>query len=553
MHRILTYLNSENEPARRDLLVLALLFGFAFFQFLGSFPLIEPDEARYAEIPREMLEQGDFVTPFLNYVKYFEKPPLHYWLNALAMSLFGKNEFAVRFPGALCGLLTVLATYHAGRKLFGRKSGFFAALILGSASGFLVQGRINFTDMTLTFCMSAALGSFLLASRENEPRSSLYYHLFYLFSALAVLAKGLIGIVLPGGILFLFILVTRRWRLLKEMRLPTGLLIFSLVAVPWFVLVCQRNEEFFQFFFIHEHFQRFLTKVHSRYEPFWYFIPILLLTMLPWSCFLPQTVVRSWKQRKEEGGDVLLYLLIWAGFIFLFFSKSNSKLIPYILPIFMPLALLTAEYFRDLLDKAHLPRRTGMLVGTLFCLAGGVAAGYPHVNANPAVSPVGGIFLGGAFLWGGILIIITSYRTNLQHLFIALTGSGLLVALAVPHTVLPTLAQKRGSSRELCRMVKSVAGPDTLVVSVGYEQGLPFYSERRVILAGGRTELDFGSRIGDQSAWFITKEQLPALWDSGQHLVVLIKQKDYDQLASAVTIPSRIIARDRRRLLISNR
>src|SRR5665647_433260 len=368
MQHIVTFFTARFNSARQDLVFLTMVFGTAFFQFLGKFPLMEPDEGRYSEIPREMLESGDFVTPMLNYVKYFEKPPLHYWLNALSISIFGENEFATRFPGALSGLLTVLFTYHVGRKLFGRRAGLMAALILGSSTGFLVQGRMNLTDMTLTFCMTVSIGCFLLASRPDERNKNCYYYMFYLFAALAVLAKGLIGLVLPGGIIVLYMFSCRRWSLLKEMKLLPGILLFLAVAAPWFVLVSLRNPEFAQFFFIHEHFQRFLSKVHGRYQPIWFFIPILLLTMLPWSFFVPQAVIRAWRERKEKGGDLLVYLILWACFIFLFFSKSNSKLIPYILPVFPPLALLVGLLFNRALDDDALPRRTGMLVAAILCI-----------------------------------------------------------------------------------------------------------------------------------------------------------------------------------------
>ena len=167
------FLADRNGKPRFDLALLLIVLSVPFFLLLGRLPLIEPDEGRYAEIPREMLLHGDFITPCLNYVKYFEKPPLHYWLNAISMSLFGENEFAARFPGTLLGLATVLLTYHVGRRLFDRRAGLFAALVLGSSAGFLVQARLNFTDMTLTFCLSAALGCFALASREEEPRQGL--------------------------------------------------------------------------------------------------------------------------------------------------------------------------------------------------------------------------------------------------------------------------------------------------------------------------------------------------------------------------------------------
>ena len=137
----------------RDLLILAVILGIPFFQYLGGLPLIDPDEGRYAEIPREMLQSGDLVTPTLNYVKYFEKPPLLYWINSASLKIFGQNEFAARFPSALCGLLTVLATYIIARHLYGRRAALISALVLGTSAGFVLQSRMILTDMLLTFCL----------------------------------------------------------------------------------------------------------------------------------------------------------------------------------------------------------------------------------------------------------------------------------------------------------------------------------------------------------------------------------------------------------------
>src|SRR6185369_1055185 len=158
MQRIVSFFTARISPALKDLAFLGVIFGIAFFQVLGKFPLMEPDEGRYSEIPREMLERGDFITPTLNYVKYFEKPPLHYWMNAFSTLVFGQNAFAARFSGALFGVLGVLVTYHLGRQLFGRRAGVLSAVVLGTSVGVLVQGRINITDTTLTFFMVVALG-----------------------------------------------------------------------------------------------------------------------------------------------------------------------------------------------------------------------------------------------------------------------------------------------------------------------------------------------------------------------------------------------------------
>src|SRR6185369_2306622 len=237
-------------------------------------------------------ERGDLITPTLNHVKYFEKPPLLYWINAASLKLFGQTELAARLPSALCGLLTVLATYIIARRLFERRTALISALILGTSAGFVLQSRIILTDMLLTFCLTAALGAFVVAAQREGRRSrALPWYLFYLFCALATLAKGLIGIVFPAGIIFFYLLLSRRWRLLTEMRLGTGLLLFLAVAAPWFVVVSLRNPEFAYFFFIHEHFERFTSTVHGRYQPFWFFVPVLLGTMLPWAFFIPGALI----------------------------------------------------------------------------------------------------------------------------------------------------------------------------------------------------------------------------------------------------------------------
>lgn len=553
MTSILKFITDTAGSARRDLTVLFLVFGTAFFQFLGRFPLMEPDEGRYVEIPREMLERGDFVTPFLDYVKYFEKPPLHYWLNAVSMSIFGQNEFAARFAGTLCGLLTVLVAYHVGRKLFGRREGMLAAMVLGSSTGFLVQSRINFTDMTLTFCMSAALGFFLVASRPEERRKGLYYYLFYYFAALAVLAKGLIGLVLPGAVIFLYLLVCRRWSLLKEMRLFTGILLFLSVAAPWFILVSLRNPEFARFFFIHEHFERFLTKVHGRYQPFWFFVPILLLTMLPWSFFVPQGVIRAWRERKASGEDAQLFLVIWALFIFLFFSKSNSKLIPYILPVFMPLALLAGNLFSRVFDGEKLPRRTAMLLAAVLCIVGCGGMVYPSVASKPDLSVAGGLVVGLLFLAEGVLAFWFAQKGDSQRLFLSLCAGGLLLAVVGPHFFYERISEKRASSKALCLLVKDLAGPDTVVASFSIEQGLPFYAKRRVVVVGGTGELEFGSKQGDQSDWFMDTARFVKEWDSPRHVIALLRPYELEDLKGRVSTPPKILGRDKRKVLIANR
>lgn len=494
MNRIISFLSDRTGTLRRDLSILTITFGILCFQFLWHFPLMDPDEGRYSEIPREMLERCDFITPTLNYVKYFEKPPLLYWLNAASFSVFGQNEFAARFPCALAGLLTILFTYWLGRELFGRRIGVLAAVFMGASGGFIALARITLTDMPLTLCMTLALGSFILAVRDSGERKSTYYYLFYIGAALAVLAKGLIGILFPGAIIFLFMLLRKRWNLLREMRLLTGIPLFFLVAAPWFVLVSMKNPEFARFFFIHEHFERFLTKVHGRYQPFWFFFAILFALMLPWSWFIPAALRDAWRNRKSAQGETITWLAIWALFIFAFFTKSSSKLVPYILPVIPPLALLIAHHFDSAVER-------------------------------------GAVFR-------GRFIAISSVVT-------------IAVAVIASFIVYGNLSEKK-TSKLLAMKVKELAGPQDMIASFGYDQTMPFYTARRTVVIGGMGELEFGSQQGDHSDWFISHERFMQIWESERKVFLVLRVKEIEKSAKNWKVAPRIIIQNRRDALVTN-
>ena len=251
---------TDTSRAWRDALLLAVLLAVFFGFELGGRALWHPDEGRYSEIPRAMVASGDYVTPRLNGVKYFEKPALFYWMQAGSIKLFGVNEWALRLWPALLALAGCLAVYGAGRKLFGRRAGLIAAIVLATSPLYYLLARIITLDMAVSVLLTGALLSFLLGVREPPGRTrSLYLYAFYALCAAATLTKGLIGIVIPAMVIGAWIVLLWDWRLLRAIHLPTGLLLFFVLAAPWHVLAARANPEFAQFYFIHEHFQRYLT------------------------------------------------------------------------------------------------------------------------------------------------------------------------------------------------------------------------------------------------------------------------------------------------------
>ncbi len=550
---VITDFFQKREASHRvDVLVLLILFGVALFQSLGRLPLIEPDEGRYAEIPREMLEHNDFLTPRLNYVKYFEKPPLYYWLNCISFSLFGQNEFAARFFSALSALLGILLTYQIGRAVFGRREGLLAAMVLGTSMGYLVQGRLNTTDMALSLFMTATLGFFLLASGQDAHRRTLYFYLSCACAALAVLTKGPIGIILPGAIIALYLAAGNRWSSLRVIPRARGIAIFLLLSAPWFILVSIRNPEFPRFFFVTMHLQRFLAP-DEHFQPLWFFIPILLGFMFPWSCFLPAAASRFWNGRGENGAACRSFLWLWLIVIFCFFSLSRSKLVTYILPSFPAVALLVGHGLSGACDgNFKIIRRQAYAVCLLLIIGAIGIALYPMLVATPRIALHHCAVIGMLLLAEGLLCLTAARRGDTVKLVMVLCAMSYILGIVAPPGAFEILASEK-SEKKLGLLVRERASPEALVASYGwYDQDLPFYTQRRIAVVGTRGELAFGSRQERGSAWFPSYGEFSRLWDSGRPIFLLIKRRDMPLFDKSVKAPIRVLGREAKNVLITN-
>src|ERR1700761_415940 len=303
---------------RTTLLLLVLALAVIWFVPLGWRHLLPSDEGRYAEMAREMFTTGDWITPRYNGYKYFEKPPLQTWANALTFLWFGVGEWQARLYTALTGFAGVLLVGYTGARVFNVATGLFSALVLASAPYWNLMGHFNTLDMGLSFWMELTLCALLLAQRPRLATRDqrLWMWVVWASMALAVLSKGLVGLILPGAVLVLYTLVARDWALWKRLYLVSGLIVFFAVVAPWFILVQQRNPEFFNFFFIVQQFRRYLTPEQNRPGAFYYFVPVLLVGFLPWLSVSVQSMRRALKTPRQANGFApVILLLVWTVFI----------------------------------------------------------------------------------------------------------------------------------------------------------------------------------------------------------------------------------------------
>ena len=309
-------------PSRAWLGCWLAVFAAIWLAALAGRSLIGPDEGRYATLSLGMLHSGDWITPRLNGLLYFEKPPLQYWGGALSLWLFGVNEFAARLWPGLAGLATVFLVGFTARRLWGVRTGWHALMVCGSTTWIVANSHFLTLDAGLAAALTLTLCGVLIAQHPDSSQRSQARWMLAAWAGvgLAVLSKGLIGVVIPGAVLVLHSLWRLDFSVWRRMHWLAGGALLLCITLPWFALVSARNPDFAWFFFIHEHFQRYLTTVHRRTGAWWYFVPILLVGMLPWTSALP------WLLRARRSDFATSLLLVWSVFVFVFFSASGSKL-----------------------------------------------------------------------------------------------------------------------------------------------------------------------------------------------------------------------------------
>ncbi len=378
-------------PAGRFLLAIGIWL--AWLAWLR--PLTLPDEGRYAGVAWDMLRSGSHAVPLLDGMPYFHKPPLYYWLTELSFSVFGVHPWAARVPSWLAAWGAAAALYGFLRRYRDAASATLTVLILATMPFFYGGAQFANLDMLvagmITLCLLAAADTVLRAERGQAYRwMSLAAAAL---AALAVLAKGLIGVVLPGAILFLWLAWGRRWRGLAALLWPPAVLVFLAVAAPWFVLMQMRFPGFYDYFFVYQHFQRFAASGFNNAQPFWFYLPVVAGLSLPWSLW-GGGVLRKAFWADGPARDLRRFALLWLAVVIVFFSLPNSKLVGYVLPALAPLAFLLSEVILGAWraeTEAVTPRlvRLSAAVAAGICLvAVGIAANNARGSAGPLAKVV---------------------------------------------------------------------------------------------------------------------------------------------------------------------
>ena len=544
----------------RGLLISLFIVGFiAWFGGLELRGLFFPDEGRYAEIPLGMLTTGDWITPRLNGIKYFEKPPLQYWATATIYSLLGTDEWTARLWPALTGFAGILGVGAAGARLYGARTAVVAMGVLISSWAYFLGGQYLTLDMGLTFFLTVSLMSFLWAQQDDTAprarRNAMW--VTWVALAMAVLSKGLVALVLPTLTLVGYSASVRSVRIWQRMHLLSGLALLTVIAVPWFVAAQLQNVEFFQLFFIQEHFQRFASEGHHRLGPWYYFIVIGVVGMLPWSAAWSRCIraMPSLLRRPPNTAfQTDRFLLIWILVIFVFFSVSKSKLPAYVLPAFPALALLVAHSI-----VAAPEREVGFAAVLIMVLGWALLVAIPFADRWDKVQDLGAAF-DTSRMWSiaaAIALVVggtAAWMLRRSRVWFAF-GVVAIANLLFWHAVNLAFSQVDDlySSEQMIERLtddQRPFAPNAPFFSLGsLDQSVPFYLGRPVTLVADKSELREGIKA-EPEKYVASLPSFIERWNAASHAYAIMSIHDYEALL-ANGVVMRQVERDRRRVIVA--
>ena len=539
------------------ILLITLIYGLIWFGTLNYRHLIPSDEGRYAEMAREMLVTGDWITPRYNGYKYFEKPPLQIWASAIAFQAFGFGEWQARLWSALTGFLTILIIGFTGSRIFNPRAGWLGALVLASSPMWIISGHFNSLDMALSAFMVSALCALLLAqTSDNKTDRRNWMWLCWSMMALATLSKGLIGVAIPAMVFIAYSISAWDWKIWSRLHIFSGTILFLAITAPWFVLVAQRNPEFLEFFFIHEHLQRFTKDTHSRTGPIYYFVPLLLVGILPWIFQIPRAFFQAWNERKQEFSSGWL-LVCWTVVIFAFFSVSKSKLPGYIIPIFPALAMLIGARLDRALGNTNLLSTFWKLQTLGFAALGCI--GFFFISEISVQARPDEIEAYAQYQYWVIAALIAliifsalaawqSKRNGLQSILSFAIGFFLCAIIAgTGHETLGRAV----SGIDLANRVRTIIPANVNIYSVRLlDHTMPFYLGRTMIMVESPDELEFGVNQ-EPNLWMPSLEAFMERWKEDVSAYALMVPEQYTALQK-INFPMQEVDRDSRRVIVKH-
>lgn len=537
---------------------LACLFLVLWFGALDERELFHPDEGRYAEIPREMVASGDWITPRLNGLKYFEKPVLQYWITAVSYLALGSEEFVARLWPALSGFLTLFLVYSMGRRLAGVRAGLVAAAVLATTFQFFVFSQILTLDMGLSFFLTLALYGFLASQdlRATAVQQRNWAVLMWVAMALAVLSKGLVGVVLPALVLVVYVVIERDWKLLSRLHWGIGVAAFLVIALPWFIWVQWRNPEYFEFFFVREHFGRYALNEHRRAGVWYYFLALLLLGSLPWSFMYIRATFTAWRKPSLNHFAInpIRLLVLWVITITVFYSISRSKLPGYILPVYPALALLLGCYAQR--EVRQLSKRLLLGIAALGLAAAAAAPFLTRIRKFAADADLIEPFVAWAMASGGILFVaavlaLATMRRS-PRFALPMLGFAVLFSFQVFVTGAESIEDQFSSETLVENALDTVGDFDADVPFYSlamYDQTMPHHLGRTLTVVKFRGELDMG--ITQEPAKAVASvEEFRRLWQGHTQAYAIMPRAQFDEERAAGT-PLSILAINRSAAIVA--
>jgi len=552
-----------------DVFIITLIAYGLYSIFLGSYPLINPDEGRYSDIARHMLETGNYITPMFNGIPFLDKPILFFWIQTFFIRLFGINEWALRLWPITIATFGCVFTYITGRRLFNRRTGWLGSIILLTSLFYFMMAHVADLDLTVAVFIAAALFSFMLAVESPKKQQRWYFWLSYLFAGLAVLTKGLIGIVLPMMVIGLWVLLLNRWKVLLQMRLISGLIIMTAIILPWFFLVQQYNPNFFHYFFYDQQVDRYLTHHFNSRHGLWFYPFIIVAGMLPWSLYFLAGFFRKckiiWQNRQDHQKDC--FLLLWIISISVFFSIPISKTMGYILPVFPAIALITASnldtYFRHRQQESA---RLCLFTSILLAMLGIVLFFLPKWLSNLPLAAIGPElhFMSIVLFISAIGLLLTMRSKAIFQMLVPIAAVLLIYPCLMYSIVNERKALGLVSSKPLALKLKAMLKPDDTVIFFDYYyQDLAFYLKHDVLLAGDfqheklrdhwRRDFVEGLKNPKYQNHSLSISQLQHYWLGGKRVYLFTIADKLNKLQKQLGLPYYRVGRYHDLILLSNR